>query len=116
TNLLRELLTLVLAHRNGHDESPRQEEYWVRFPEHVKLVSSLFPKLSPSGIHRALTAIKMEKNRQVPDSGNVTHPRRPAPVSEQTSPGSKDRGARPRQPLVAEVPARPTNRPEADTR
>jgi Tol biopolymer transport system component len=42
STLLRELLVLELAHRRRYGETPAQEEYHERFPEHPEVVENAF--------------------------------------------------------------------------
>ena len=67
--LLRELLDQELMERSRKGEVPKPEDYWVRFPEHVRLIGSFFPNLTQSPMHRDMTARKNE-NPKTPSAPN----------------------------------------------
>ena len=58
TVLLRELLNLELIDRARRGEIPKAEDYWLRFPDHVRLISSFFPKASAADVGQTMPEVK----------------------------------------------------------
>lgn len=52
--LLRELLTIEVAYRRIQGEQPNQQEYQLRFPQHVELVGDVFRTLALAAAHGGL--------------------------------------------------------------
>jgi serine/threonine-protein kinase len=65
--LLRELLMLDLELRREKGESPTQQEYHLRFPEHVDLINDVFAEVKPRNTQEPSHQDRPEAHRVVGD-------------------------------------------------